>query len=100
MEFTKDGIKDLLARNDKAVARALVVLLDRQTSDEVSDGATKHDNGVGFSAFDAQILTSFALQVKAGRTLSPKQLTIARARVIKYSGQLLEAAQANQAKGN
>lgn len=96
MTNTKDTIKDLLGRSDKAVARALVVLLDRQTSDEVSAETTKHKNGVGFTAFDAGILTSFAVQVKAGRVLSEKQIEIARRKVAKYAGQLLVIAQARE----
>jgi len=41
-------IVNLLRTNDKAVARALVVLTERQTSDEQVAERTKHVNGRGF----------------------------------------------------
>ena len=97
--LTKDYIKALLARSDQAIARALLVLLDRQTDDEQDSQVAKYQNGRGFTSCDAAILTSFALQVQQGRTLSPKQLNLARRYLPKYSGQLLEAAQQKAARG-
>jgi hypothetical protein len=100
----RESITALLARNDNAVERALLVLFDRQTADEQMTDATRQHNGRGFTAFDAEIFSSFAKQVRQGRTLSPKQLALARKpdkfgnpRIARYWSQLLEAAEAKQA---
>jgi len=101
--LTREGIIALLATNDKAVERALVVLADRQTSDELAGKTTTKRNGRGFNQFDAPIFTDMALSVKRGRRLTPRQLALCRkpnshgtARIAKYAGQLLEAAIAKQ----
>lgn len=92
--WTPDEIKTMIATNDKAVARALLALLDRQTADEQASQTTSHSNGQGFTGADAEILTSFAQQVQRGRTLSVKQLEIARRKLVKYAKQLALVANA------
>jgi hypothetical protein len=99
--WNRESITALLARNDRAVERALVVLFDRQTADEQASDVTSHQNGIGFSGLDAEIFSSFAKQIQQGRTLSPKQLAIARKadkngnqRIARYWRQLLEAIEA------
>jgi hypothetical protein len=89
---TVESIKSLLHTNPKAVSRALIVLYNRQTSDEQSSHSTSHLNGRGFNGADAAFGTSLAKQVLAGRYLSNKQLVFARKMVIKYAKQLLEEA--------
>lgn len=81
-------IKQLLETNDQMVVRSLVKLYECQTADEQVERETKHHNGVGFSAFDASILSSFAQQVKQNRRLSVKQMEIARKKLTRYSKQL------------
>lgn len=92
--WTPDEIKTLIATNDKAVTRALLALLDRQTADEQAAQVTSHSNGMGFTGVDAEILTSFAQQVQRGRTLSVKQMEIARRKLVKYAKQLALVANA------
>lgn len=81
------------------VARAVEVIYERQTADEQQTGSTKHDNGIGFNGLDAEILSSFARQVKRWKDtpapqrrfpvpLSEKQMAIARRKMAKYAGQL------------
>ena len=82
-----------LASNPAWAHRALVVLHDQQTRDEQETRTTETHNGVGFTGIDAEILSSFAEQVKRGRTLSPKQLAIAHRRLPKYAAQLWRLAQ-------
>lgn len=82
-----------LATNPAWAHRALVVLHDRQTRDEQETRTTETHNGVGFTGIDAEILSSFAEQVKRGRTLSVKQLAIAHRRLPKYAAQLWRIAQ-------
>ena len=91
-------MKELLEKSDVTVCRALLVLYDRQTSDEQQAQDTRHVNGRGFSAFDAELLSSFAVQYKQRGSLSPKQLEIARRKVLRYTGQLTEQANINAAR--
>lgn len=101
--WTKEKIRNLLEKNDMAVARGLVALYTRQTRDEQKMGATRHVNGVGFNSLDAPFLTSLAEQViewQYGRSsypapLSPTQVKVARKRILKYAGQLAEVANGN-----
>ncbi len=97
---TKAEIIELLKTNDRAVARALVVLNERQTATERSAESTINDNGVGFTPADARMGTSMAqFYTKFGR-LSPKQIAYWRKpnvrgvpRICKYASQLLEIAE-------
>jgi hypothetical protein len=103
IEITVPVILDLLARRNDAVEEAILRIYDRQTADEQEGHLTKHDNGQGFSAFDAGFLTSLAEQIRAnhygepkGRRLSPKQMTAARKAMRKYAGQLVGIAHEKQ----
>ena len=109
MQLTKEYIQALLLRKDavgaKAVGRALVVLLNNQTSDEKSTEATRHRNKTGFTPSDARRGQGMAqFYLKTG-FLTPKQLDYwtqparteaGRIRITKYWKQLLEAAEAKQ----
>ena len=77
-KWNKEKIVKLLSNNDRAVERAVVVIFNNQEEDEQAMDSTHKANGVGFTAFDADILSSFAKQINKGRTLSTKQLQIAR----------------------
>ena len=97
--MTKQDIIDLLQRNDKAIARALVVLNERQTIDEQTSEATKYHNGVGFTGADAAMGTSMAQFYARRGYLTEKQLAYWKKpnkngvwRICKYAGQLLEIA--------
>lgn len=89
----KQYIVNLLEKNDNAVLRALVVLYDRQTTEEQVTKTTKDSNGRGFNARDAGILSSFAKQHLSGFRLTPKQMFYARKYLKKYAGQLLMVAE-------
>lgn len=96
---TKSEVINLLRTNDKAIARALVVLADRQTADEQVSESTKYNNGRGFRPCHAHMGTSMAKFYKARGYLSPKQIAYWRAtmktgqmRIEIYAGQLVEAA--------
>ena len=86
--WKKDEIKELLQTNDRAVLRGLVAVYSLQTKDEKALAETVEHNGVGFSGFDAEILTSFAKQVQEQGKLTDRQMEVARKRVLKYAGQL------------
>lgn len=98
--ITKQEIVQLLATNDKAVARALVVLNERQTTDEQRSQSTRVHNGRGFKPCHARMGTSMAQFYQRNKYLSPKQLAYWRKldkrgtmRIACYWQQLLEAAQ-------
>ena len=94
-EWSKQDIKDLLARNDEAVRRALLIVYSFQTEEEQDYEETVEHNGIGFSGADANILSSFARQLKDNRQLSFKQMEIARKKMLKYSGQILNYMEVN-----
>lgn len=81
-------IKNQLATNAAWAIRGLVRIYSFQTADEQDSENTCHDNGIGFSGCDANILSSFAKQVNAGRNLSPKQMAIVYKKMPKYSKQI------------
>lgn len=98
---TKTEIVNLLMTNDKAVARALLALTARQTSDEQASENTRYRNGRGFRPCHAHMGTSMAKFFQRNGYLSPKQIAYWRARgkdgksrIEIYAGQLLEVAQA------
>ena len=77
-KWNRTKIANLLATNNKAVERALVVVFNNQELDEQALDSTHKANGIGFTAFDADIFSSFAKHILNGRSLSPKQLEVAR----------------------
>ena len=100
----KQSIVELLKTNDKAVARALVVLNERQTWTEQSAEQTINCNGVGFTPADARLGSSMAKFYQARGYLTEKQLAYWRKpnvrgvpRICKYAGQLLEIAKSKAA---
>lgn len=85
-------IKERLINNNELVERGLIILYNLQTKDEKKLFNTHHVNKKGFNKFDANILSSFAEQLLENKHLSPRQLQIARKRILKYSKQLTEIA--------
>lgn len=97
--MNKQQIIDLLSTNDKAICRALVVLTERQTADEVSSETTKYQNGRGWKSCHGHIGTSMAKFYERNHYLSPKQIAYWRhlndkgqMRIACYAGQLLDIA--------
>ena len=88
-EWDKESIKKLIQTNDIAVYRALVLLYSFQTDEEKNTDKVKTVNGKGFNKLDAEILSSMARQVKSGRHLTDKQMYVARPKLMKYAGQIL-----------
>lgn len=95
--YTVDEIKALVTTRADWAEKAITRLYQEQTPSEQDAETTVYHNGKGFSAVDAEILTSFAKQIirmgesvrrDNGRRLSDKQLAIAFKRLGKYAGQL------------
>lgn len=103
MELTGNAIIELLRTNDKAVCRALVVLNERQTTDEQISENTKHRNNRGFRPCHARMGTSMAKFYEKRGFLTPKQIAYWRKegkegmRIAIYWRQLLDAAHKKQA---
>lgn len=92
MEISVEQIRNKLATDNRWLARGILAIYARQTEEEKAIAATLSSNGIGFNGCDSFILSSFAEQLKAGRTLSTKQVVIARKKMLKYAGQLKKIA--------
>ena len=95
----RNNIVRLLQTNDRAVARALVALTERQTADEQVTGNTRHRNGQGFRPCHARMGTSMAEFYERNGYLSGHQLAYwrqpqrdGRTRIEIYANQLLDIA--------
>lgn len=103
--MNKQDIVTLLATNDKAVCRALVVLNERQTADEQISENTKYLNGQGFRPCHARMGSSMVKFLERNGYLTPKQIAYWRMpqkdgkmRIAIYAGQLLAIAEAKARK--
>jgi hypothetical protein len=94
--WDKPRIHALLDAKPAAVVKAIRALAARQTADEIAGHSTRYANGAGFSRHDAPFLTDLLRQVNAGRSLSPRQLEVARNKVKRYWRQLCEIANARE----
>lgn len=102
---TKESIVKLLATNDQAVCRALVVLTARQTADEQTSEQTRYLNGQGYRPCHARMGASMSKFFEARGYLTPKQIAYWRVkdktgsmRIGIYSSQLLEVAREKAAR--
>ena len=93
MRITKKSQKEFLRKklssNRVWVEKALIKIYYKQTDDEQKMEDTREANGVGFSGFDGQILSSFAVQILHGRKLSEAQNAIMMNKMKKYWKQIL-----------
>lgn len=91
-------LKEKLATDPRWATRGLLRIYSFQTESEQASETTSEDNGVGFTGVDADILSSFAKQVQAGRNLSQKQMDLLHKKMPKYAGQLYTFAKGNTTK--
>jgi hypothetical protein len=103
-ELNREAIVALLAKSDKAVERALLVVFENQTADEQQSAAVTHHNGKGFCFYHAEIGTSMANQLKRRGFLTPGQIAYWRKlngrgqmNIAIYWKQLIAAAKIKQA---
>jgi len=90
--WTKEEIRAKLETDNQWLFRAVRAIFDRQTAAEQVSETTSEDNGIGFNGADAEILSSYAKFLTKAGFLTPKQLPIARRKMLKYSGQLAKIA--------
>jgi hypothetical protein len=72
--WNKETIVQLLKTNDRAVAKALVRLTERQTLDEREEKNSKYANGAGFRPAHARMGVAMAEFFELNGYLSPKQV--------------------------
>lgn len=89
MQYTIEIVKSKLSSDQRWIEQAIVKLYDFQTADEQASDETKHENGVGFNAFDAKVLSYYATWLKRGNHLNGKHLDKAKKMVPKYAKQIL-----------
>ena len=90
MTWTKESVRELLETRDDAVIRGMIRIYDLQTDGEKSVMDTVEHNGVGFNGVDGHILSSFVEFYNKTGFITPKQMKLARKKMLKYSGQLLK----------
>lgn len=93
MKITKKLRKDFIHKqlsSERIWARqALLLIYNYQTNEEKITQHTLVENGLGFTAFDCEILTSFAKQI-IRKDLTKKQWDILFKKIPKYWGQIYE----------
>ena len=92
--WTIEEIKALLAESDKAVARAILAIYNRQTEDEKIVNETSASNGIGYNGVDANFMSSLAQFYQSKGFLSAGQLKYGRKKNMQYAGQLTQIAKA------
>ena len=97
--MVKQDIIALLKTNDRAIARALVALNERQTDSEQATEETRYRNGQGFRPCNARMGTSMANFYQKRGYLTDKQIAYWRMpnkegkmRIEVYANQLLQIA--------
>ncbi len=86
-------LREKLGSNPQWAVKGLLKIYEYQTEAEQRVGETNEDNGVGFSGADANILSSFAEQIKNGRQMSIKQMAMIYKKMPRYSRQLMKIAE-------
>jgi len=92
MEWTREQILARVTTDRRWRHKALLALYERQTADEQMSEEAKYRNRQGFNCVDAEILSSFAKQLKARGQLSEKQDAILKKRIREYGSQLAKIA--------
>ena len=88
--WTREEIEHMIDTNPRAVERAMVALLERQTADERQAPGARHHNRKGFSGHTARLGTYYARWVLSGRHLTGKHLASARKCCLIHSQQLTD----------
>ena len=80
-------IKMKILTDDRWLYRAIYVIYERQTTNERLQRETVEDNGIGFSGVDGRTMSRIAEHLIKYKRLTDKDKAIARARMVKYTGQ-------------
>jgi hypothetical protein len=85
-------IRNKISTDDRWALRTLIIMYEHQTADEKRVEQTNMNNSIGFTGFDAKLMTSFAKQYLSrakdkeldARHLSKKQMEIVKKTMQKY----------------
>jgi len=91
-ELTKDHIKRKLQTDDRWLEAGVLAIWRFQTEHEKVCVNTLNHNNVGFNGADGSFMTSLGNYLNRGNHLTDKQKYIARRKMVKYAGQLLQIA--------
>lgn len=94
----QDYLQALVRDNDYALRKAVVLIYNRQTEVERSRFESTEDNGIGFTKWDAKVLTNIAKKITVDLPLTSEELSIARNKMPKYWRQLMEISKAQMEK--
>ena len=83
-------LKNLIKTNDRALAKAIVLIYDLQTDEEKNTGKSIEDNKIGFSKIDAYELGNIAKKIKRGQSLMEAEIAKSRNKMQKYWKQLMQ----------
>lgn len=86
--YTVEEIRTLITSEPEWARQAILTLYAEQTADEQVVGQTSEKNGRGFTGWDAEILSNFAVWLKAGKPFTPKMQALAFKKLKKYAPQL------------
>lgn len=89
-KYLLEGLKFQLSHDNQKASKALLILFDRQTVEEKDRRLTLNENKVGFTAYDADILTGVARSYISNGFLTTKQLELVKKKMKKYAGQILD----------
>lgn len=93
--WDRTAVVELLNRSDKAVAKALWTIYQRQTSTEQNSKKTIERNNRGFNSHEARFLSDVANRLpRYDFNLTRRQLSKVRPMILKYWRQLLEEIEA------
>ncbi len=93
--WDKEAVQSLIATSDKALARALWLIFQRQTAAEQSALQTIEHNGRGFTGTDAEFLSDVARKLpRYNNRMTVRQIAKVRPKMKKYWRQLLEEIEA------
>lgn len=91
-EWTAEDFRVLIQHSDAVLEKCILQIFARQTADEQARDDTRWHNDIGFNGVDAELLSSFAKQLKRGKKLTEKQKHYGRKKMLKYSKQLATCA--------
>lgn len=85
----KQYLQNLVTTNYKALLKSIVLIHDLQTDEEKQNKESQIKNSVGFSRYDAEVLSKIAIKLKRCELITKNEMYVARAKMPKYWRQLM-----------
>lgn len=93
--YDVEEIRDYLKKSDRFVINSLIKMYMMQTAEEQEGKSTEYKNGVGFNAFDANVLSNIARQCINEHYITVKQVNLVYNKIKKYAKQITQIANGN-----